>query len=100
MVGPEYQKRGIGSKLLEEIERIARERDVLNIILGTDDEFGKTSLSVVDLYASNIFYEIENIVNLGGHPFEFYKKKGYTIIGVVPDASGLNRPDIIMGKRL
>mgnify|MGYP000845338529 FL=1 len=100
MVGPEYQKRGIGSKLLEEIERIARERDVLNIILGTDDEFGKTSLSGVDLYASNIFYEIENIVNLGGHPFEFYKKKGYTIIGVVPDASGLNRPDIIMGKRL
>lgn len=100
MVKPELQKRGIGAKLLNEIERIARERNILTIILGTDDEFGKTSLSKIDLYASNLFSEIENIMNLDNHPFEFYKKNGYTIIGVIPDASGLNKPDIIMGKRL
>ena len=100
MVKPELQKQKIGTRLLNEIERIAKKRNILNIILGTDDEFGKTSLSKIDLYTSNIFHEIENIKNLDNHPFEFYKKNGYKIIGVVPDANGLNKPDILMGKRL
>ena len=31
---------------------------------------------------------------------EFYRKLGYAIIGVVPDANGRGRPDIYMSKRL
>ncbi len=100
MIKPNLQKQGIGTKLLAEIERIAKKRNILNIILGTDDEFGKTSLSINDLYASNIFYEIENIKNFNNHPIEFYQKNGYKIIGVIPDANGPNKPDILMGKRI
>ncbi len=100
IVKSNLQRKGIGSKLLSEIERIAKERNILNIILGTDDELGKTSLSKKDLYASDLLSETKNIKNLDNHPLEFYQKNGYRIIGVIPDASGFGMPDIIMGKRI
>jgi aminoglycoside 6'-N-acetyltransferase I len=35
-----------------------------------------------------------------GHPFLFYRKLGYVVTGVMPDANGRGRPDIYMSKRL
>lgn len=43
---------------------------------------------------------IASIRNLGGHPYEFYQRCGFTIVGVLPDASGPGKPDIFMAKRL
>jgi len=100
MVKQAHQGKGIGSKLLDEVESIAKGKNILNIILGTDDELGQTSLSGKDLYKSDLFNEIKNISNLNNHPFEFYQKNGYRIVGVIPDASGKGKPDIIMGKRI
>jgi len=100
MVKPSVQGKGTGSKLIKEIERIAVEKNILNIILGTDDELDKTSLANRDLYACDLFTEIKNIKNKNNHPFECYQKQGYRIIGVIPDANGLGKPDIIMGKRI
>jgi aminoglycoside 6'-N-acetyltransferase I len=34
------------------------------------------------------------------HPYEFYKKVGFTIVGVLPDANGFGKPDIFMAKRV
>lgn len=100
MVKSEYQKKGIGTKLLREIEKKVKEKGAINIFLGTDDELGKTSLSKVELEKSDIFDEIKKIKNLDNHPYEFYMKNGYKIIGVIPDANGPNKPDILMWKRL
>lgn len=100
MVKPSHQGKRIGSRLLDEIEKIAREKNILNIILGTDDELGQTSLSGKDLYHLDLYDEIINIRNLKNHPFEFYQKNGYKIIGVIPDASGKSKHDILMGKQL
>lgn len=36
----------------------------------------------------------------GGHPYEFYQTLGFVILGVIPDANGLGKPDILMAKRL
>jgi aminoglycoside 6'-N-acetyltransferase I len=98
-VHPEYQGQGIGHALVTNLENEVRQRGGTTIYLGTDDERGMTSLSNVDLYP-NVFEHIARIKNLLGHPYSFYQKMGYVIVGVIPDANGLGKPDIIMAKRV
>ena len=69
------------------------------IYLGSDDESGMTSLHGVDLY-DNTFDKLVNIQSVGGHPYMFYEKLEYKIIGVFPDANGIGKPDILMAKRI
>ncbi len=100
VVDTRHQKKGIGRSLLEEIERIGREKGLRGIALGTDDEQFGTSLSLVSIDRSNIWDELKGIRNLGSHPYEFYEKCGYMIVGMIPDANGRHKPDIWMWKRL
>ncbi len=99
VVHPAHQGRGIGRALVTDLEEQVRARGGLTLYLGTDDEDGMTSLSQVDLY-ENPWEHIANIRNLKGHPYEFYQKMGYTIVGVLPDANGWGKPDIWMAKRI
>ena len=99
IVHPAHQGRGIGRALVADLEEQVRGRGCLTIYLGTDDEDGMTSLSQVDLY-ENTWEHIANVQNLRGHPYTFYQKMGYTIVGVIPDANGWGKPDIWMAKRV
>ncbi len=56
-----------------------------------------TTLAGVNLYP-HVFEHIAKIRNLRGHPYEFYQKCGFVIVGVMPDANGLGKPDIYMAK--
>lgn len=98
-VHPSWQSRGIGRRLVADFEDQVRLRGGLSILLGTDDENGMTSLYGADLYP-NIWEHIPKIRNLRRHPYEFYQKLGYCITGVIPDANGLGKPDILMAKRV
>ena len=98
-VQPRMHGRGIGRMLVLDFETQVRQRGGLTITLGTDDEDGMTSLSQVDLF-DDLWGKVRNIRNLKGHPYEFYQKMGYIITGVVPDANGLGKPDILMSKRV
>ena len=98
-VQPNIQKQGIGKRLVEDFENQVKERGGLTIILGSDDEDNMTSLSNEDVY-DNLYEKIKNIQNFKGHPFEFYQKMGYIITGIVPDANGISKPDILMAKRV
>ena len=95
----DQQKRGVGRALVADLEALVRERGGITLMLGSDDQDEMTTLSGVDLYA-NVSEYIATIRNLKGHPYEFYQKLGYTITGVVPDANGIGKPDILMSKRL
>lgn len=99
VVGKAYQGRGIGRGLVGALEAEVRQRGGLTLTLGTDDEDNMTSLAGVNLY-ENTWEHIRNIRNLKGHPYEFYQKCGFVITGVVPDANGRGKPDILMAKGL
>lgn len=95
----EYQRQGIGTALIEVLEREIVNRGGIMIFLGSDDESGTTSLFGVDLY-EDTFGKISNIQNINNHPYPFYEKQGYKIVGVFPDANGIGKPDIWLAKRL
>jgi aminoglycoside 6'-N-acetyltransferase I len=99
VVNSDQRKQGIGRALVADFEQQVKARGGLSIRLGSDDEDDMTTLSGADLY-DNLPEKIANIQNLKGHPYEFYQKCGYVITGVVPDANGRGKPDIIMGKRV
>jgi aminoglycoside 6'-N-acetyltransferase I len=53
----------------------------------------------VDVYP-DVWRYIAEIRNLNRHPFTFYQKLGYVVCGIVPDANGPGKPDILMAKRV
>jgi len=94
-----YQKRGVGTALIEALEKEVADRGGVTLYLGSDDESGTTSLYGVDLY-DDTFGKLTHIQNIGGHPYPFYEKRGYKIVGVFPDVNGIGKPDILMAKRI
>jgi aminoglycoside 6'-N-acetyltransferase I len=83
--------------VVADLEERVKERGGLTITLGTDDVNYQTSLAGIDLFP-NVWEYVVNIRNLKQHPFEFYQKQGYVIVGVMPDANGPGKPDILMAK--
>lgn len=98
-IKPSHQRRGIGRALVQDFEAQVRARGAITVVLGTDDEFNGTNLYGQDLYP-DIAARILGIKNVHEHPYEFYEKCGYVIYGLVPDANGFGRPDILMAKRV
>ena len=99
VVGGDTRGKGVGRVLVQDLEEQVRQRGGLTIWLGTDDEDDQTSLSGANLYP-NVWEHLTKIRNLRNHPFEFYQKLGFVIVGVMPDANGRGKPDIYMAKRV
>jgi aminoglycoside 6'-N-acetyltransferase I len=98
-VDPAVQRRGVGTVLVKALEERVKAAGVLTLYLGTDDEFGGTNLYGADLFP-NVADKIATLRETGGHPFAFYGKLGYEVVGLIPDANGFGKPDIWMAKRL
>jgi aminoglycoside 6'-N-acetyltransferase I len=98
-VRPDRQRQGIGRALVADLEAEVRRQGGLTLWLGSDDEAEMTSLSGVNLYP-NVLVHLANLKNLRSHPYEFYQKVGFVVIGVMPDANGPGKPDIYMAKSL
>lgn len=99
VVRKDCQNKGVGKLLVNDFEKQVVKKGGITILLGTDDENNLTTLGGIDIY-SDLFNNIKSIRNLNKHPYEFYQKMGYTIVGVIPDANGFGRPDILMAKRV
>ena len=98
VVRHDWQRKGVGTKLMHEAMGIARDKGALTMWLGADDEDGETSLANVDLY-DDLPRHIREF-DPGTHQSAFYMKLGFKVVGVVPDANGIGKPDIYMAKRL
>ncbi len=97
VVSVSHQGKGIGRTLVADLEEHVKERGGLTITLGTDDENQQTSLAGINLFP-HLWDHLAHLRNLKHHPYEFYQKLGYVIVGVMPDANGLGKPDILMAK--
>lgn len=93
------QNQGVGTALVKDLEQQVKQRGGLTVRLGTDDENNRTSLGGVDLYP-NVLEKLSKIEDLRRHPYVFYRKLGYEICGVIPDANGFGKPDILMCKQV
>ncbi len=91
--------KGIGRKMLEDFEQQVLKLGGRTVFLGSDDENNRTSLGGIELYP-NPLEHLANVKNIGGHPYEFYQKCGYTITGIIPHANGFGKPDIWLAKQL
>jgi len=100
VVRSDRRRQGIGRAIVTALEDEARRQGGLTIYAGADDERGdgETSLANVDLY-DDLPGKIKSFFP-GTHQSGFYIKLGYKIIGVMPDANGIGKPDIYLGKRL
>jgi aminoglycoside 6'-N-acetyltransferase I len=100
VVAKDRRLQGIGRTLVSAFEDEARRRGGLTATLGTDDHYGQTSVFNADLYR-DLPGHISSLRDLGQrHPFLFYRRLGYVVTGVMPDANGRGRPDIYMSKAL
>lgn len=63
---------------------------------------GLTTLSGQNLYADlpGLTFRLANVNDSKPHASGFYLKNGYTAIGVIPDANGPGKPDILMAKSI
>ena len=99
VVDPAVQRRGLGGRLVAEVEARAKAKGALVLYLGTDDEYGGTNLFGQDLFP-DVAGRIATLAETGGHAYAFYRRQGYEVVGLLPDVNGLGKPDILMAKRL
>lgn len=99
VVGRAHRRRGVGRALVRALEDAVRARGALTLWLGTDDEAGLTSVGGVDLFP-DLAARLRHIESRPEHPLGFYRALGFEVAGIVPDANGPGKPDILMAKRV
>ena len=100
VVDAPWRRDGVGRALVLALEERARAEGFLTIHLGTDDEVGGTSLFGVDLFPGAVARLATIQPSSAGHPFFFYLELGYEPVGLIPDANGPGKPDLLMAKAL
>ena len=99
VVDEQRRRQGIGRALVVDLEEILLARGALTLWAGSDDLADETSLSGVDLYSA-LPAALDAVRSWGQHPLPFYRRLGFQIIGVMPDANGHGHPDIFLAKQL
>jgi aminoglycoside 6'-N-acetyltransferase I len=99
VVAPAFQGQGVGQALVSDLEAQVAAQGAMTLYLGTDDMDRRTSLGGVELYP-DVTAHAASIRNLRRHPFGFYQRAGFVVVGLIPDANGFGKPDIIMAKRV
>ncbi len=98
-VAPQAQRNGYGARLVNDIVLLAKASGAVAVWAGTSDETQSTSFSKFDLYREAA-RAMENVEAAPGHAVNFWLKMGFSLVGVIPDEEGLDRPGILFAKRV
>jgi aminoglycoside 6'-N-acetyltransferase I len=91
---------GVGRALVTALEERVLAAGALTIYLGTDDDGPTpgTSAGGVELFPDVLSHAAD--LRVGDHPAGFYLRIGFEVVGLIPDANGPGKPDILMAKRV
>jgi aminoglycoside 6'-N-acetyltransferase I len=92
------QRQGVGTALLADLEDRVAALGGLALWARLADRDASTTLGATELYPE-VLTSASRLESSAGHPFQFFTKAGFRIAGVLPDASGLGCPDILLVKR-
>lgn len=100
VVRADARRKGVGQALVAALEQRVSARGVLTLYLGTDDDLDEpgTTAGGIDLFPEPLVHAMAlEVIN---HPVSFYRRIGFKVIGVIPDANGPGKPDVLMAKRV
>lgn len=100
VVDPPRHRQGFGRALVGALEARAVAEGYLAMHLGSDDEVGGTNLFETDAFPDPLAKLAAIAPTRRGHAFFFYRKLGFVPVGIIPDANGFGRPDLLLSKRL
>lgn len=91
---------GIGKALVAALEDRLRAAGALTLYLGTDDDGDTPGTSAwgINLFPDPLAHAAR--LTVIAHPVSFYRSLGFAVCGLIPDANGPGRPDILMAKHL
>ncbi len=100
VVRADARRMGVGALLVAALEERVREAGALTLYLGTDDDGATpgTSAGGVELYPDVLSHAVG--LRVIEHPVGFYLRMGFEVVGLIPDANGPGKPDILMAKRV
>ena len=100
VVRADVRREGIGRALVAALEDRVRVEGALTLHLGTDDDRPTpgTSAGGVELFPDVLSHAAN--LRVIDHPAGFYLRMGFEVVGLIPDASGPGKPDILMAKQV
>lgn len=100
VVRQDVRGQGVGRALVAALEERVRGRGALTLYLGTDDDGPTpgTSAGGVDLFPGVLSHAAS--LEAHNHAAGFYRRLGFEVVGLVPDANGPGKPDVLMAKRI
>ena len=100
VVRADARRMGVGRALVTALEERVRAAGALTLHLGTDDDLSTpgTSAGGVELFPDVLSHAAN--LRVIEHPAGFYQRMGFEVVGLIPDANGPGKPDILMAKRL
>jgi aminoglycoside 6'-N-acetyltransferase I len=100
VVRQDARGRGIGRALVAALEARVAARGAQTLYLGSDDDGSCpcTSAGGVALFPGVLAHAA--VLTVRDHPVAFYRKIGFEVVGLIPDANGPGKPDVLMAKRV
>ena len=100
VVRDDVRRMGVGRALVAALEERVWAVGALTLYLGTDDDGPApgTSAGGVELFPDVLSHAAS--LRVSDHPAGFYLRMGFEVVGLIPDANGPGKPDILMAKRV
>ena len=100
VVRADVRGKGVGRALVATLEERVSALGALTLYLGTDDDrdVPGTTAGGIDLFPEPLAHATALAVI--DHLVSFYRRVGFEVVGLIPDANGPGKPDVLMAKRV